>query len=202
MGLHQYVITGHKRTEIVKYLAFAAVAVAPLVTSAVQCLLGTQGKLIPIGLSAALYAGLFWLFNKHGWKLISKLISTPDVSGRWAVKGETRDEDGNVRFEWLATVDITQTWTEIGVHLQTDQSSSDSDTATLTLGHNGSATLTYSYRNAPKLGEAELKPHIGFCRLVFDTSSDTADGEYFNAGGRYTFGRMKLSKENPNGTRQ
>lgn len=202
MGLHQYVIAGHKRTEIVKYFAFAAVALAPFVTTLAQKIAGTQGVIIPIGLSAALYGGLFWLFDKFGWKYVSKFIDVPDLSGRWKVEGETRDEEGAIRFDWLANIDITQTWTEIGIHLQAEQSSSDSDAATLTLGHNGSAVLTYSYNNAPRIGEAELNPHIGFCRLRFDTSRDTADGEYFNARGRYTFGRMKLSKENPHGIRQ
>lgn len=52
----------------------------------------------------------------------------------------------------------------------------------------------YSDRNEPRVGEPSLNAHIGYCEMQFTKSLRDAEGDYFNARGRGTFGRMKLTK--------
>jgi hypothetical protein len=54
--------------------------------------------------------------------------------------------------------------------------------------------LMYSYRNEPRVGESEINAHLGYCEMRFNRSLLDADGDYFNARGRGTFGRMKLTR--------
>ena len=55
----------------------------------------------------------------------------------------------------------------------------------------------YSYRNQPKPGEPELQAHIGHCELLFETGLQSAEGNYFNGGGRFTHGTMNLKRDVP-----
>lgn len=55
--------------------------------------------------------------------------------------------------------------------------------------------LIYSYQIEPRVGEPELGPYIGHCELVFDPEIETAAGDYFNSGGRTTFGQMEIREK-------
>jgi hypothetical protein len=58
----------------------------------------------------------------------------------------------------------------------------------------------YSYQNEPRIGEPELRSHVGYCELQLAEDLQSAEGDYFNNRGRVTFGRMKLiRKEVQNG---
>lgn len=54
----------------------------------------------------------------------------------------------------------------------------------------------YRYRNDPKINEAELGAHVGFAELLFAKDLKSAEGDYFNNKGRYTFGTMRIRREN------
>jgi hypothetical protein len=93
------------------------------------------------------------------------------------------------------TVTISQSWEKIHVTLRTDRSASHSVSAALIPEADGSWMLMYSYRNEPRAGEPELNAHLGYCEMRFSKSLRDAEGDYFNARGRGTFGRMWLTKK-------
>jgi hypothetical protein len=126
---------------------------------------------------------------------LNAAIKVPNLAGEWACSGQTINPDGTLGQAWQANIIILQSWDKIRVRLRTGQSGSDSIAAALICDEDEGFRLLYNYRNTPKIGEIDLKGHLGFCELVFDNSLRTADGEYFNGHGRYTFGTMKLKRK-------
>jgi len=198
---HEYSVVGHSRSQIGRYLAIAAA----LASSALVAL-GTWWSQIVVqfGLppwsnfvatpvsAAAIYVSLHFLFNKWGWCIAFYFLGLPNISGTWACSGETRGDDNAVIYEWNGTVTISQTWEKIRVTLRTEQSSSRSVSAAL-IPDGDRWMLMYSYRNEPRAGEP-LNPHLGYCELSFLSKYKRAEGDYFTARGRGSFGRMTLER--------
>lgn len=202
MTAHEYAIIGHKRAEIGRWLGFASVLLAPILTSVFTWasslpLLTTsiQTKMVAFTISTGVvYAALYWLFNRYVWRWLNSVLGIPDLSGIWSVTGRSLTLEGELKFEWSGTLKISQKWDRIAIELKTDQSGSFSETASVLLKHDGAAKLSYSYQNHPKAGEPELQKHQGFCELTFDDVRGSAEGHYFNSLGRYSFGRMQLAR--------
>jgi hypothetical protein len=202
MTAHEYAIIGHKRAEIGRWLGFASVLLAPILTSVFTWasslpLLTTsiQAKMVAFTISTGVvYAALYWLFNRYVWRWLNSVLDIPDLSGIWSVTGHSLTLEGELKFEWSGTLKISQKWDRIAIELKTDQSGSFSETASVLLKHDGAAKLSYSYQNHPKAGEPELQKHQGFCELTFDEVRRSAEGHYFNSLGRYSFGRMQLAR--------
>lgn len=201
MTPHEYSIIGHKRSEIGRWLGVASVVLAPIMTyfiiwiSQLHFLIGLQGKLSAFTVSTGLiYLVLYLVFNCYGWIWLDKILNLPNLSGRWQVNGTTLNQDGTARFNWNGELIISQKWDRIAIELKTSQSASYSETASLLVKHDNETKLSYSYQNHPRSGEAELQKHQGFCELIFNSSLKKAEGHYFNTLGRYTFGRMELTK--------
>lgn len=205
MQAHEYSVVGHNRTLLGRWL-FTGASVLAAVFTALGVIAAEVAKswglpegvrtylIAPVG-AAAVFALLHLTFAKWGWRAFCLLGLFPRVVGRWSCEGSTIDDDGNVTYRWQANVTITQDWEKIRVHLKTAQSGSYSVAASLLPEGDGGWMLMYSYRNEPRQGEPELKSHIGYCELHFAPDGKTAEGDYFNARGRKTAGRMKLTKE-------
>ena len=142
---------------------------------------------------------MHWAFGRYGWRVLCWFSQVPDISGSWDCKGQTRNPDGAVTREWQGTVNITQDWERIKVGLKTSQSGSYSVSAALLPEGDGGWLLMYSYKNEPRAGEPELHAHVGYCEMHFDPGMSRAEGDYFNARVRGTFGRMTLTKKVCNG---
>lgn len=71
---------------------------------------------------------------------------------------------------------ISQTWEKIRVYLNTGQSSSRSKSASLVKEPGRGYVLMYSYQNEPKIGEPELRSHVGYCELLLNEELTTAEG--------------------------
>lgn len=207
MQPHEYSVIGHSRTSIGRYLGigaglFASV-VAMIATAAFDALnalgvLETSSRVIIFPLNAAaFYLVGYFSFDRWIWKVpaVQKILGIPDLNGEWECTGETKDEAGAVKFHWTATVRITQTWEKIMVYLDTGQSRSRSKSASLIKEPGRGYVLMYSYRNDPRLGEPELRSHVGYCELDLSEDLTKAEGEYFNNKGRITFGRMRLVRK-------
>jgi hypothetical protein len=206
MQAHEYSIVGHDRALIGRYLgAISAVAASAMTAASVGLvdLLEKNGfpdwtqrwVLVPITGGLA-YAVAHWLFNRFGWRFLSMFAQVPHIDGIWACAGRTMDSVGTSQYEWTGKITISQSWEKIRVRLQTSSSASNSVSAALVPGPDGCWTLMYSYRNEPRIGESELNAHVGYCELRFEKTQDWAEGDYFNAKGRVTFGRMTITKEN------
>jgi hypothetical protein len=207
MHSHEYTIAGHNRAEVGRWLYWGALCLAGAAAWAlVEMASFSQhfginkawaDKVIPLATAGAFFPlGLFYI-NYWGWKarLVRKFLGLPDLNGTWTCAGATLDQDGGAKYEWHATVEISQTWEKIFVRLKTDQSESESITAAVIKLPTGDFKLIYTYRNVPRLGEPDLHQHSGCCELEFDSAENTAHGEYFNNRGRVTYGRMTLTRK-------
>lgn len=207
MQPHEYSIIGHSRASIGRYLGTAAGLLASL--AAVLVTLGfdlaktfglsdgvTSVIIFPLNAATFYFIGHLafenWIWRR---KSVQALLGIPDLNGDWDCLGETKDQDGKVTYTWHATVTITQTWEKIRVYLTTGQSSSRSKSASLVKEPGRGYVLMYSYQNEPRIGEPELRSHVGYCELQLNEDLSLAEGDYFNNKGRITFGRMKLTRK-------
>lgn len=204
--MHDYAIFNHSRANIGRWLGICSMTISSFFTSVMVAISIWADNPIYAGIgltSAVIYLVLHWLFDKMLWKF--KFFDIPNISGVWAVRGESlregnnhSNEEDNVRFHWEGELDIAQSWEKISITQETSQSNSESYTATLVkcTKTTGGSILHYSYKNFPKTGEHhELSGHGGYCEIIFDEDSKTATASYFNSNGRRTFGRMYLTKK-------
>lgn len=207
MQPHEYSVIGHSRAAIGRYIGMAAGLCASLAAVVAAYALDlasyfgfseATSRVVIFPLNATVFYFLGHLAFDHWiWKFksLKPLLGIPDLNGDWICHGETMDESGNVTQLWKGTVTISQTWEKIRVYLNTGQSGSRSKSASLVKEPGRGYVLMYSYQNDPKIGEPELKTHVGYCELVLNDSLTDAEGEYFNNRGRITFGRMKLTRK-------
>lgn len=148
--------------------------------------------------AGVIYAAIYWLFEKYVWKLsiVSKLLRVPDLSGKWVCEGQSLNPDKSHSDAWEGEITIIQSWDRLRIRLKTEQSGSNSIAAALVSDDADGFRLLYNYKNDPNLKEKNLASHRGCAELIFDHSLKTAEGEYFNGHGRYTFGTMKLKRAN------
>jgi hypothetical protein len=204
---HEYsVLGGLNRAAIGRYISIAAAIIASCLVTLVLALIDlatwlgwslTLPRLIMWPVTAGLiYAGLYWLFDRHAWKVphLARLLKVPNLAGRWRCKGRTINPDKTPGHSWEAEIVIVQTWDRLRVRLRTAQSSSNSIAAALVYDQADGFRLLYNYKNEPKIGEPELVAHRGSAELTFTPDLQTAEGEYFNGHGRYTFGKMHLTR--------
>lgn len=204
MQAHEYAIGGHDRASIGRYIGIFAALIASAATSAsvslVSVLVGYgfptwTHTLVMVPISAGLaYTVAHALFNRFVWRGMALFSNLPNIDGTWACTGETLDSEGMAQYSWTARITISQSWQKIRVRSATDKSASNSVSAALIPEPDGCWMLIYSYRNEPRAGVSELHSHIGYSELRFEKDLNRAEGDYFNAKGRSTFGHMTLSK--------
>jgi hypothetical protein len=205
---HEYALLGgSNRAKVGRYLSIIAAAVSAAIVLVLLSLvdlarsLGLPANLTPSVMSlvgaGAVFGVLYWIFNRYAWRwpLVSLAVRVPNLSGEWKCTGRTYNPDGSIQHDWKANVTIYQCWDKIRVKLRTEQSGSDSIAAALTCDENDGYRLLYNYRNQPRIGEVELKAHVGFGDIIFAKDMKSAEGEYFNGRGRNTFGTMHLSRK-------
>jgi hypothetical protein len=146
--------------------------------------------------ASAIYLILYWLFDRHIWKVrhVADLLKVPNLAGKWHCDGRTLNADKSIVMEWRADIIIVQSWDRFRVRLKGQQSGSNSTSAALLYDEIDGFRLLYSYRNDPFPGELDIGGHRGFAELIFSKDLKTAEGEYFNGQGRFTFGLMTLTK--------
>ena len=205
---HEYAILGGiNRARVGRYLAILAAGISAasvLFSSSLAAVLQEKG--LPrewfgwaaSALSASVtWAVLYWLLDNFAWQwpVLGRALGVPNLRGRWRVSGETLNSSHEVTFQWQGTLTITQRWDKIRVRLQTSQSSSISITAAILSEEDDGWRLLYTYRNEPRIGESSLSSHRGSADIVFDSNLQSAVGEYFNGAGRFTFGRMDITRD-------
>lgn len=205
MSQHEYSVVEHSRTRIGMTIAFLATAVGGAITTGLAMLLvylTDLGFSFPIVVlfpltSTAIFGGLFFLFDKFVWNKnrLRRLIGVPDISGDWELSGQSFDTDNQPKYAWEGKVQITQSYERITVYLRTSQSSSESISAAIINKGRAGWLLIYSYSNQPKPGESDMSAHFGHCEILFSEDLRSAEGKYFNGGGRFSHGTLALSKE-------
>jgi hypothetical protein len=204
---HEYaVMGGTERAKIGRYLSIASSTIsAGLVFTLLAAvdLAKTFGMNVnvPPALLSLLGAGmvfgvLYWVLNRYAWKwpLIDRLLKVPNLAGTWDCQGQSLHPDGTVAHQWNGEVTIAQRWDKLRIRLKTTQSGSSSMAAALATDSIDGFILLYQYRNDPKMGEPELASHIGCAVVTIASNLTSATAEYFNGGGRSTFGKMNWTK--------
>lgn len=205
---HEYsVLGGLNRAAIGRYLSIAASLIASAIGGGVVALIdfskkfgwgGNVPSLVLWPLTAGLiYTVLYWWFESREWKRprLAGLLKVPDLAGAWYCEGQTINPDKTVGARWVGEVKIVQSWDKLRVQLKTKQSRSNSIAAALLHDQAEGYRLLYNYKNEPGIDQSELAAHRGSAELVFSDDLQTAEGEYFNGHGRYTFGTIKLKRK-------
>ena len=196
--MHDYAVFGHNRASIGRWLGVASVILTGAISSLISWVYESTGFQAITGVAVTtgvVYFGLHWMFNKFAWKI--PFFKIPNLSGLWRVTGATLTEDGEIKYQWDAEIDIEQTWEKIVICLKTENSISESYTATLAKANGSQAgwRLSYSYSNNPNIEQShELYSHRGYCELLIDKALESATAAYFNSNGRRTFGKMELTR--------
>ena len=210
MREHEYSVDGHSRAKLGLYIAVFAGALASAFTFlAGQVVMQIEAAgyfdvphliLWPFTV-VSIFGFLFFLFDRFAWKLfgLKTIIGVPDISGSWRLSGQSYDVEQNPTYIWRGKIDITQNYERIFIHLRTKSSESHSVSAAIVPEGRAGFRLIYAYRNEPKPGQKELNSHIGHCELLFPLNLVSAEGSYFNSGGRFTHGTMKLKRKTDDG---
>lgn len=205
---HEYaLLDGVNRSNVGRVLALIASALSAILVSLLVLIINfikslgiiqfPQVVAVPIT-AGIVYLGIYWLFRHYAWKWkwIKSFLKIPDLSGEWRCEGKTLNPRPGVRDTWAGTVKITQDWDQIRVSLHTDSSDSESIAAALQFDAHKGYHLLYTYKNEPRVDSPlDMQHHRGAVHLTFSPDLRTAEGDYFNGRGRYTFGTMKLVRE-------
>ena len=90
---------------------------------------------------------------------------------------------------------ISQTYDEILIKLDTDDSTSYSTQAQLDKIKDNEYMLSYYYTNNPKASaDRDMHKHYGSCRIFFDMEHGLAEADYFTDRDRGSYGYMLLRK--------
>jgi hypothetical protein len=205
---HEYALLGGaNRAKIGRYIGIGAGAISGAI---VFCLLSlvdiAKNFHIPVNLppsvlsllgAGSVFAILYSIFEKYIWKWskVKEFLKVPDLTGTWRCIGTSIDASTKAHTAWEGVVTITQTWDRLKVRLKTTQSGSNSITAALSYEQAVGFHLIYSYRNKQNIDQLDLRSHIGFSNMTVSEDQATAEGDYFNGHGRFTFGTMKWTRE-------
>lgn len=144
------------------------------------------------------FYGLFYvLFDKHVWQLSLlqriRLIRVPNLNGDW--KGFIASSFDTHSTKHDARVNIRQSWTRIQITLETQNSRSNSLTASVITEDQKAIAISFEYVNEPKYdSEAGMQPHKGTSQLVLKPESATLEGQYYTGRGRQNFGVLSLAR--------
>lgn len=203
---HEYaLLDGFNRASVGRWLQVGAAAISAVIVFVLLSVVDLAKRYAldvnvpPVVMSlvgaGTVYGALYWLFSRHVWKLsaVARILKVPNLGGTWLCEGLTLEKEPNIA--WSATVKIVQSWDKLRVHLETEQSISDSIAAALLHDEAMGYRLLYHYENRPRIGVTALAAHHGFAELTFATGENSATGEYFNGRGRNTWGKLKLTRE-------
>ena len=203
--MHDYSIDKHPKGKITFFLAYGAIALAPLLNKWIGYAakaLGLSGILGSALVTAVpvftLFLGLYYLFNEYLWRVrfLRRFLLVPDLNGTWACVGKTTIKNSQpAGWEWSGTITITQSWSKIMLHLKTQSSTSKSTAASIQHDPGVGYRLLYQYENVPSADQPELARHSGSVEMVITESCNSADGHYFTDQHRSTVGTISWRKK-------
>jgi len=193
--MHTYSIDTEERKNILLFLAVVSI----IFSWSFYKILGNYQVFLPWWIespSILFFYGLFFaIFDKWFWQYLKKIkfVKTPNLNGEW--NGNLKSSFNNHSVEVKATLKIFQTWTRIKILLTTDQSLSQSETASIVIDTPEGNYLSYQYINEPKSNSVKtMSIHRGTVRLIFDEEKNTLNGEYYSGRDRQNFGSLSFKK--------
>jgi hypothetical protein len=213
--MHTYSTDNNKRPVVYGLLGFAAylfvLGIGWATSLLASGLPAIAGGTVSWGLA---FAVLSTAFSRYGWKTgIAEEIGaskSPDLSGEWdgyiktsyggdipkSALHESNDPEADMQ-RVAASLHIDQTWREIGIHLSTDRSESDSMGATVLTKDGRWPSLTYQYVNRPGADtESSMVSHDGTADLSLkqNEGEDVLEGFYYTGPGRENYGEMYFER--------
>jgi len=193
--MHAYATDARDRDFMQPFLAVPAV-VAALV---LHWIIATLKFTVPFWVDApsvmTFYGVLRALYDRYLWHLrifSVPLSEVPDLRGTWA--GELHSDFGGDTIV-PGVLRVQQTWSKMVVRLQTEHSSSCSESATLNTDKSSHDGLSYAYLNEPRqLSVGTMEAHRGSARLRLTADGDTLEGDYFTGRGRRNIGEMQFHR--------
>lgn len=139
-----------------------------------------------------------WLWNKAPIRRIG-LVKLPNVDGSW--EGYLTTSYDKHSQQHAATLDISQSWTQIQLTLRTSTSESCSQTASIVTESPARAYLiSYEYLNEPKAhAKAAMHSHRGTARLTLSSKQgkEVLSGGYYTGRGRQNYGSLDFERQRP-----
>ncbi|MXX92790.1 MAG: hypothetical protein F4Y63_04950 [Chloroflexi bacterium] len=144
---------------------------------------------------AGCYSGFLWLFDRYQWKFgllrNLKLVSLPDLNGRWI--GEVKSSCNSDGSGHKVSAVVLQRWSKMVIRLETEQSRSSSIVASLRTTDLTKPELSYQYVNEPRSdAPGTMAMHRGTATLELDGSR--LEGDYYTGRGRGEIGTITLSR--------
>tara|TARA_R110001599_G_scaffold28466_1_gene98433 strand:- start:1340 stop:1954 length:615 start_codon:yes stop_codon:yes gene_type:complete len=203
--MHDYSMDKHPKETVLFFLALIAITAAPIIKGLAESLVSllevsTGWSSVPVVAVPvfALFAGLYFLFDKYLWKVswLRKVLLVPDLNGKWSCNGHTSLKNAELAdYNWNATISITQSWSKIMIHLKTSQSESKSISASIFHEAGVGYRLLYQFNNKPNADELDLSNHSGSAELLFSEDTTSGSGSYYTDRHRTTVGTMILKRE-------
>ena len=187
-----------RQPKAIFWLAAAAVMAAGSIREFLKSQHVELPWFIEIASPVAIYEGLYLLVDRYLWKYPPlRLIgwsTVPDLSGEWQAKFKTSYDQ--YATEHAGSVLIKQSWSSIHVWLETAQSGSHSEMATIVSEANGDQYLIYEYLNEPSASKsvATMHQHRGTCRLLIAPDAKTLKGTYYSGHDRQNHGELELTR--------
>lgn len=143
--MHEYIISSHDRKYSYYFIAIISGLFGVGIAFLINAIKTNYGIIVAAPSGLAIFGLIFFLFDHFIWKYpplyILGLVKIPNLNGDW-VATISPSEAGN---KISAKVKIHQTYSKIGIHLETDQSNSLSKMATIEMAHPTMFTLRYEY---------------------------------------------------------
>ena len=214
--MHTYSTDNDLRPRVYWALSLASYFLAGGIGSAIALVSNSLpiGITVSVGVGAA-YKGVLLAYNKWLWNSgpVTQLNVTkvPDLNGEWEgwlktsytghIPPEALHPDNDPSSGWQtlhATLHIDQTWRKINIHLETEQSESDSNGATILTDEGRWPSINYQYQNGGSPNpNNNMSTHDGTADLKFkeDPSGDTLEGLYYTGPGRGNSGKMWFKRK-------
>lgn len=191
--MHAYEVEGQGKVAVA--LAAASILIVWLIHVALDLIDFAPQWWLSVPSFAGSYSGLYWLFDRHVWKLgllrKLKFIQLPDLNGTWAGEVESSYNEGGSTHS--VSVVILQRWSKILVRLETEHSRSRSATASLRTVDLLNPELSYQYVNEPKSNApGTMEMHRGTANL--ELTGYGLVGDYYTGRGRGEVGTIKLRR--------
>lgn len=178
-------------------LALASVVLALLLGNMLEILYVTippwadgPSVLVIFGVLYRLFDSWAWRFSI--WKKV-RLVQVPCLAGEWEGHSTTSFDDHSMHHP--VRVKVEQSWTSISLFFSMEKSHSHSLTASILVHQPGGTTVSYEYRNEPRVdAQGTMHSHRGTAVLKL-VSNNHLEGDYYTGRDRQTCGTMVLDRK-------
>jgi hypothetical protein len=194
--MHGYSTDSDEKRFVSLFLVVLAIALAWVSSNLLAYLHLSMPWWMDAPSSMFFYGALYALFDRRLWRLpvMRKLglVKTPNLAGRW--QGYLTSSFDNHAKRYDLCVQIVQSWTQIGIYLNTATSISRSCVAVIQVSDPEGVALIYQYENQP-LANATRTMHMHYGTAMLRMSGGTKlTGDYYAGRDRGTFGRISCRR--------